>query len=89
MSLYVRKTIAKIYDYHVELLVVFIRNYNEFVFVNHFDQSLIKKFDRIYDVNVKTIVYEIDNVCLKRYKIIIRLDNFIEISNVYYDFVFF
>ena len=32
------------------------RNYNEFMFINYFNQLLIKKLDRIHNINVKTIV---------------------------------
>ena len=88
MSLYVRKIISKIYNYHVELLVVFIRNHCEFIFVCYSNESLMKKINCIYNVNVKTIVYDVDDVCLKRHKIIIRFNDFVEIANIDYDFVF-
>ena len=88
MSLYVRKIVSKIHDYHVELLVVFIRNHCEFIFVCYSNELLIKKIDDIYDANIKIIVYEINDVCLKRHEIIIRFNNFIKIANVDYDFAF-
>ena len=58
------------------------------MFVNHSDQLLVKKLDRIYDINVKTIVYEINNVRLKRYEIISQFNDFVKIANIDYDFVF-
>ena len=65
------------------------RNHCKFVFINQFNQLLIKKIDRVYDINVKIIVNEIDNVYLKRYKIIIQFNDFIKIANIDYDFAFF
>ena len=58
------------------------------MFVYYSNELLMKKIDCIHDVNVKIIVHEIDNICLKRYEIIIRFNNFVEIANIDYDFVF-
>ena len=48
----------------------------------------MKKLDRVHNINVKTIVHDVDNVDLKRHKIIIRFNDFVEIANIDYDFIF-
>ena len=63
-------------------------NNDEFVSVDRMYFSLIEKNKTIDDENIFAIANQNENIRLKRQKINIRLNNDIEITNVYDHFVF-
>ena len=64
------------------MFIIAIKYDNEFITINYFDESLIKIARFVYNVDVKTIINQIDDVDLQKHWIIIWYDNFVKIAYI-------
>ena len=78
----IRRIIFKVHECHISLLVIAMKYNNKFITIDYFDESLMKITCFVHNVDIKTVVDQINNVNLQKYWIIVWYDNFVEIAYI-------
>ena len=78
----IRWIISKIHECHISLFVIAMKYDNEFITIDYFNKSLMKIIRFVHNVDVKTIINQINNVNLQKHWIIVWYNNFIKIAYI-------